>query len=123
MTINRQRIGKLGEAEARRRLEQEGYVIQAANWRSRFGELDLVACHGERLVFIEVRSRSTVSEGRYGTASESVDWKKQRQVRSLAQAYMMATNQRDAAIRFDVITVTIGVDDSIQSYRHFEAAF
>ncbi|RIX51841.1 YraN family protein [Paenibacillus nanensis] len=123
MSVNRQRLGKLGEAEARRRLEQEGYIIQAVNWRSRFGELDLVAQHGERLVFIEVRARSAASGGRYGTAAESVDFKKQRQVRSLAQAYMAATNQRDAAIRFDVITLTIGLDGTIQAYSHYEAAF
>lgn len=123
MTINRQRLGKVGEAEARRRLELEGYTIQAANWRSRFGELDLVARFGDRLIFIEVRARSAASEGRYGTAAESVDYKKQRQVRSVAQSYMAATNQREAATRFDVIAVTIGTDDKIQFYRHYEGAF
>lgn len=123
MTINRQRLGKLGEAEARRRLELEGYTIQAVNWRSKLGELDLVAQLGERLIFIEVRARSAASEGRYGTAAESVDYRKQRQVRNVAQAYMAATNQRDAATRFDVIAVSIGMNDAIESYRHYEAAF
>ncbi|MFF2888058.1 YraN family protein [Paenibacillus sp. NPDC057967] len=123
MSANRLRIGRIGEAEAKRRLELGGYVILAVNWRRRQGELDLVARDGERIVFVEVRSRSAASSGRYGTAAESVDPRKQRQVRMLAQKYMQLTNRHDAAMRFDVIAVTIGADDTIAEYRHYEAAF
>lgn len=123
MTVNRKRLGSLGEAEALRRLEMQGYHILETNWRSRAGELDLIARDGDRLVFIEVRARSAVSAGRFGTAAESVDARKQMQVRSVAQAYLGMTKQRDAFVRFDVIAVTIGPDDDIQDYRHYEAAF
>ncbi|REK76491.1 YraN family protein [Paenibacillus paeoniae] len=123
MSVNRQRLGRIGEAEARRRLELLGYVILVANWRTRHGELDVVAVDGERLVFVEVRSRSAVSGGRYGTAAESVDPRKQRQVRLLAQSYMHFTNRYDASVRFDVIAVTIGEEDNITDYRHYKAAF
>lgn len=123
MSVNRQHIGRIGEAEARRRLVQGGYTILAANWRTKQGELDLVARSGERIIFIEVRSRSAASNGRFGTAAESVDPRKQRQVRLLAQKYLQLTHQFDAPIRFDVIAITINADDSIADYKHYEAAF
>lgn len=123
MTDNRKRLGVVGEAEARRRLEMDGYQILEANWRSRAGELDLIARDGDRLVFVEVRARSAASAGRFGTAAESVDARKQKQVRSVAQSYLGNTKQRDVFIRFDVIAVTIGPDDEIQDYKHYEAAF
>lgn len=123
MSVNRQHIGRIGEVEARRRLVQGGYTILAANWRTRQGEIDLVARSGERIIFVEVRSRSTASSGRFGTAAESVDPRKQRQVRLLAQKYLQLTNRFDAPIRFDVIAITINADETIADYKHYEAAF
>ncbi|MBH5316659.1 YraN family protein [Paenibacillus sp. GSMTC-2017] len=123
MTIDRQRIGKLGELEACRRLIDAGYSIKETNWRSRRGELDIIATIGDKLVFFEVRTRGAVSVGRFGSAAESVDYRKQQQVRAIAQTYMQYTKQQDAPIRFDVITILIGADDVIHEYRHYEAAF
>ncbi|MFD0587846.1 YraN family protein [Paenibacillus sp. GCM10027627] len=123
MSAERQRLGQMGEEEARRRLEQSGYQLLAANWRSRLGELDLIAEHGDRIVFIEVRARSAASLARYGTAAESVDFRKQRQVRQLAQLYLKAVNQAEAAIRFDVIAVTFGLDGAVEEYKHVQSAF
>lgn len=123
MTNNRKRLGMLGEAEARRRLELEGYTIQAANWRSKLGELDLVVCCGDRLIFVEVRARSTSSIGRYGMAVESVNARKQRQVRLVAQMYMHMTKQLNASIRFDVIAMNIEPDNTVHNYQHYKAAF
>ncbi|MCR2804995.1 YraN family protein [Paenibacillus soyae] len=123
MADSRRRLGSAGEAEARRRLETQGYHILEANWRSRAGELDLIARDGDRLVFIEVRARSAASSGRFGTAAESVDARKQMQVRSVAQSYLAKTMQRDAFIRFDVIAVTIDASGVVQEYKHYEAAF
>ncbi|MEK3882118.1 YraN family protein [Paenibacillus sp. PL2-23] len=123
MTVNRKRLGALGEAEASRRLALQGYEILETNWRSRLGELDLIAREGGRLVFIEVRARSAGSVGRFGTAAESVDARKQNKLRSVAAAYLTMTRQRDAFVRFDVIAVTIGEDDRIEAYTHYEAAF
>lgn len=123
MSANRQRIGRAGEAEARRRLESQGYNILAANWRTKQGEIDLIARDGHRLVFIEVRSRSSASGAKYGTPAESVDLRKKRRLRLLAQKYMQLTSQQHASVRFDVIAVTIGDEDDITDYKHYEAAF
>ncbi|GKU78609.1 YraN family protein [Paenibacillus sp. L3-i20] len=123
MSTNKQRIGKLGEEEACRRLMEAGYTIREMNWRSRRGELDIVAARGEKLIFIEVRTRGATSAGRFGSAAESVDYRKQQQVRVIAQSYLQYIKRFDTPIQFDVIAILVGEDDVIQEYRHYEAAF
>jgi putative endonuclease len=73
----------------------------AANWRTRFGELDLIARQGSTLVFVEVRTR-TVSG--LGTAGESVGPAKQRQLRLMAEQYLQR-HAPEASARIDVVTI------------------
>lgn len=123
MTTERQRIGKVGEAEAARRLKLAGNEILALNWRCRSGEVDIVAREGDTIIFVEVRSRGSASGQRFGTAAESVDYRKQMKVRAVSQIYLRQYRLHDAPVRFDVIAITIGQDGSIEAYRHYKAAF
>lgn len=123
MTTERLIIGKLGEEEAERRLRLSGYEILARNWRCRSGEIDIIARNGECIVFVEVRSRSKASGSRFGTAAESVDYRKQAKVRIVAQMYLSRNRMPEARIRFDVITVTVDTSNEIHDYRHYESAF
>ena len=59
--MNRQQTGRLGEKLARRHLESLGFKIVDSNYRTRWGEIDLVAEKNEELVFVEVRTRRTRS--------------------------------------------------------------
>lgn len=113
--------GKLGEAAAEAYLLDAGYTIEERNWRCRSGELDLIVCGEDRLVFVEVRTRR--SGGRFGTAAESVDWRKQKQVAETAQVYLKLTRQLGRSIRFDVIAITLEHDDAISELKHIIAAF
>ena len=121
MTNDRLRLGRLGEQAACARLLEAGYMIKHCNWRCRSGEIDIIAEQAGRLVFIEVRTR--MQGGKFGTAAESVDRRKQLKVRATAQVYMQAVKRSDAAVRFDVIAIEMGLGDSIQEYKHYEAAF
>ncbi|WP_338555899.1 YraN family protein [Paenibacillus sp. KS-LC4] len=113
--------GKLGEAAAEAYLLTAGYTFVERNWRCRSGELDLIM-HGEdKLVIVEVRTRR--SGGRFGIAAESVDWRKQKQVRETAQVYLKLTGQLEQSIRFDVIAITLEHDDAIHELKHIIAAF
>ncbi|WP_141500825.1 YraN family protein [Paenibacillus luteus] len=118
----RKQIGRLGEDAACNYLDQAGYAIITRNWRCRSGEIDIIAeCEG-RLVFVEVRTRR--AGGRFGTAAESVDRRKQQKVRDIAQVYLRNVHLQNAAIRFDVITVMINrIDETITECKHYEAAF
>ncbi|MEK5031680.1 YraN family protein [Paenibacillus sp. FSL R7-0302] len=120
-TYTRQEKGAAAEQAARMYLTSRGYLIRDYNWRCRSGELDIIAEYEGALVFIEVRSRSgsTVQ----GTAEESVDAHKIRQVRETARVYLHMQGLQPAAIAFDVIAVQLQPDLSIASLRHLREAF
>ena len=73
----------------------------AVNWRTRFGELDLIARDGQTVVFVEVRTRTGTG---FGSAGESVGPAKQRQLRLMAEQYLQR-HAPDAPARIDVVTV------------------
>lgn len=122
MTLSRQQLGKLGEDAACGMLEAAAYRIIERNWRCRSGEIDIIAEHGGRTVFVEVRSRRP-GAGHFGTAAESVDIRKQMQVRSTALVYMRSAGLLDSPVRFDVIAVAVRADGSIVESKHYEGAF
>jgi putative endonuclease len=99
--------GLLGERAALFELRRRSYIIVAHRWTSARlrGDVDLIAWHGDRLCFIEVKTRTA----RDLTPAESaVDEDKRRMLRSLARAYLRAFPERERPtipIRFDVISV------------------
>jgi putative endonuclease len=119
----KQETGKLGEQAAFRYLEAEGYEVIVCNWRCRSGEIDIIARQEERIVFVEVRTRR--AGGKFGTAAESVDYRKQRKIRDTAQVYLRSIGRQAAAIRFDVITVLLTAEQGEPGVtcRHYPAAF
>jgi putative endonuclease len=119
--FSRKLKGAAAEQAAALYLSSQGYVILEANWRCRSGELDLIAEHGDALVFIEVRSRS--GSPLQGTPEESVDIRKIRQVRNTAEVYLHMKGQEDRRISFDVISVQLNEDLSIAGLRHIREAF
>ena len=118
----RKQTGMYGEAAALDYLTNEGYTIRERNWRCRSGEIDIIAEHEGRIIFVEVRSKTL--GGRYGTAAESVDRRKQQKVRDTAQVYLRSGSRSDASIRFDVIAITISrMDETIVECKHYKGAF
>ena len=93
--------GDEGEDRAARFLERHGLAIAARNFRTRMGEIDLVAWDGEELVFVEVRSRASA---RFLDPAESVDWHKQRRIIAAARQYLALT-RLEARCRFDVVAL------------------
>jgi putative endonuclease len=116
----RQHLGRLGEQLAAEHLERLGYVIVARNHRTRFGELDLVACDGGTLVFCEVKTR----RGR-GQPWDALHEAKRVQVRRMARAYLTEVTDRPrvAALRFDAIGVCIDAHGRLTRLDHLEDAF
>ena len=103
------RVGLRGESLASRRLRRSGFAILERNWRSRAGELDIIARRGGLVVFLEVKTRQARFSGRYSPLS-AVDHLKRRQVRRTARAYLRGSwrilrRYRIHSIRFDVIAV------------------
>jgi putative endonuclease len=108
MTVDRQAFGKSGEDLAVSTLEARGYAILARRYRTRHGEIDIVARDGETLVFVEVKARATAE---FGTAAEAVTERKQRKLASMASEYLTRNRVTDTACRFDVVAID-GVGDN-----------
>jgi putative endonuclease len=102
MTRQRQRLGKSGEDLAVAELERRGYAILARRYRTRHGEIDVVARDGDTIVFIEVKTRTSAE---FGTAAEAVTPYKQRRLVSMAGDYVTRQRLLDRPCRFDVIAV------------------
>ncbi len=111
------KTGLIGEIRASRYLRRKGYDICAANYRSKGGEIDIIALDGYFLCFIEVKTRH---EGGYFPPSAAVDYKKEENVRSAAAAYMSATKLQ-MPMRFDIIEVILCEDT--YRVRHIKNAF
>lgn len=103
MTLARQALGLQGEELACRELRRRGYRILARRYRTRTGELDIVARHGEWVVFVEVKARQ---DGRFGDPEESVTVQKQRRLITMASDYLMRHNLTNAPCRFDVVGIS-----------------
>lgn len=122
MVDDRKFKGKVAEDVAAYYLQQQGYQLIERNWRCRTGELDIIAVpeHEKTIVIIEVRSRSSDS---YGTAAESVDWRKQSQIRETAAVYAHHHHYSELAFRYDVITVRLNKDYEAVNLEHWIEAF
>ena len=100
----RQAMGKRGEDLACAELEKRGYVIVDRRFRTRCGELDIVARDGGVLVFVEVKARSG---GNFGTPFESVTWKKRQRLSQMAASYLCVKRlSAVVACRFDVVSIS-----------------
>jgi len=112
-------LGRSGEDIACRYLLGRGYEILARGFRMFRGEIDIVARDGETIVFVEVKARADESHGR---PEESVTPGKQRQIRRIAQGYLVGHPSPGVDCRFDVIAILFrGPDDD--RLEHFVDAF
>ncbi|MEP7117961.1 MAG: YraN family protein [Acidobacteriota bacterium] len=104
MTHARQALGLEGETRACRALEARGYRVLQRRYRTRYGELDIVARHDQTVVFVEVKARS----GRaFGDPAAAVTTEKQRRLVAMATDYLTRHGLARAAVRFDVVSVTV----------------
>jgi len=98
----RQELGKSGENLACAELERRGYAILERRYRTRFGEIDVIARDGDTIVFVEVKARMGEEFG--GGAAAITRWK-QRRVAQMAVDYLSRHRLHNGPCRFDVVTV------------------
>jgi putative endonuclease len=116
--------GAAGEQAAAELLAALGYQVIQRNFRTRFGELDIVAVDGDCLVFCEVRTR--VGRGRLPAALESIGPGKQMQLRKMAHEWFSLSaveRPRTRAVRFDAIAVAVTAGGQTLAIEHVIDAF
>ncbi len=113
--------GRWGEVLAAEYLRKRRYEIVAVNYRSRFGEIDLIARNKKYLVFVEVKLRKSAQ---FAEAMEFVDAKKQARIRTTAELYL-SEFETNLQPRFDVIEIYApdGPATERPKLHHLEDAF
>lgn len=101
--------GDIGEEIARRELERLGYSILERNFRTKQGEVDIIARQDNILVMVEVKTRQS---SRFGEAEEAVDGVKARKIALAASAYMQKNPRlAELPVRLDVVAITLNGDE------------
>lgn len=113
--------GAWGEALAAQYLQKKRYKIIATNYRTRFGEIDLITANRNFLVFVEVKLRKS---DKFASAFEYVDVRKQERLRTTAGIYL-SQYPTDLQPRFDVIEIYApqGTETIKPQIHHMEDAF
>lgn len=117
---HKQELGKKGENIASSYLKGKGYRILERNWIFEKVELDIIAEKDEKLIFIEVKTRSSDV---YGNPEDAVNAQKQENILKAAEAYV-EENEIDKEIMFDIISIIIQgnkerlyhIEDAISPY-------
>ena len=119
----RHQLGSAGEQLAAEHLARRGFGIVERNYRTRWGELDIVAFDGRTLAFCEVKTRR--AGGSRGGALEAVGPAKRAQVRRMASSWLSERRDRPhaAVLRFDAIGVTFDAAGRLVALEHLEGAF
>ena len=107
MLNQKQQFGKESEAIAVSHLKKNGYRILERNYRSKLGEIDIIAKDKGTLVFVEVKAKRS---DRFGNPKEAVTLKKQRKISQVALYYLNDTNQNRSKARFDVVAISLMQD-------------
>ena len=127
----RRRTGRRGEQVAAKLLQRQGYVVLERNFRTREGEIDLIAARAGTLVFCEVKALVARAGGpSAGPASplEAVGPAKRVQVRRVARVWLAAQGEqgrrsRWGALRFDVVGVLLSPGGELVRVDHVAGAF
>ena len=114
-------MGAWGEALAAEYLRKKHYTIVATNFRTRMGEIDLIAANRRFLVFVEVKLRKNAD---FAMAREYVDYRKQERIKSTALLYLSAHPTR-LQPRFDIVEIYApeGLETRRPEINHLEDAF
>jgi putative endonuclease len=110
--------GKIGEQLATEYLQTKDYMIIERNWRYNRAEIDIIAKKGRSIIFVEVKTRSSLA---FGTPASFVSARKERFMMQAASVYAHETNH-DWEIRFDIIAILLKKNHAPE-ITHFEDAF
>jgi putative endonuclease len=112
----RQSLGKLGEDLACAELARRGYAILERRYRTKYGEIDIVARESGAVVFVEVKARAG---DEFGGAAAAVTMGKQQRIGRMAADFVARRHLADQPCRFDVVTVDFAsAPPRVEVYTH-----
>ena len=120
MERKRKRLGKKGERIAAGYLKKKGLRILEKNYSCEVGEVDLIAAQGDEIIFVEVKTRSSIE---FGWPEDAVDKKKQKRIHRTAHYYLGHFSMPEPSIRFDIISILENPDTGKYDISHIVNAF
>lgn len=117
--MNHLSLGKAGEQLAVDYLHRQGYQIIERNFRTRNGEIDIIAKQASFLVFVEVKTRRSLQ---YGQPAEAVTYRKQQKLIQTALLYLQESPLAATGYRFDVMEIFIDANNN-PHFHHIPNAF
>ena len=111
MSLLTKLLGKEGEDRAARFLMKQGYRIIERNYRTRSGEIDLIALHEGAVVFIEVKTRTSNA---FGAPELAVNPRKQQRMVKAALGYIKYNKLHQVPCRFDVVAITATAEKEVE---------
>ena len=94
--------GNIGEVLSVNFLKKQGYKILSINFKTKFGEIDIIAQDKDTIVFVEVKRRETL---KFGRPIEAIDYRKELKIKRVAEYYLKKTKIYEVNVRFDVIEI------------------
>ena len=119
MPSDRSLLGSRGEQIAAKFLTDKGYLLLEANYRCRWGEVDLVARDGKCTVFVEVRTRRTAT---FGGPEESITKRKAQRLVTTAQTYLSEHGSKYVNWRIDLVSIKLDQRGKLQPVEHLMSA-
>lgn len=113
-------LGKIGEEIAVKFLKRKGYSILRKNWRCLVGEIDIVAQEKDFLVFVEIKTRKSIS---FGPGYLAVNSYKQFKLIKLAHVYLKRYGLSDKPCRIDVVSIDVDKNHAVKDIELIKDAF
>jgi putative endonuclease len=117
--MKRKETGTIGENIAANYLSKRGYKIRERNYRTREGEIDIIAEKDGTLVFVEVRTKTS---RRFGTAEESITERKKKRLIALAETYLSDCGEQPAFCRIDIVAIDLNAKGELLRLNLIENA-
>ena len=108
-------LGRIGESRAQEMLIKRGMKIIDRNWRSRYGEVDIIAKDGDVVVFVEVKTKSS---GKFGEPWEMVGAWKREQVKRMGEMWCQEY-EWEGSVRMDVIGLIIDPKGNVEDEQYY----
>jgi putative endonuclease len=112
-----QSVGRIGEQLAQQYLISLGYTIKECNYRSRLGEIDIIAMKDSKLHFCEVKTRIG---DLHGKPYEAVTYRKLLHIRRVAQAYLLQNSIKNSKLSLQVISIVLFPNKTVKQIKMYE---
>ena len=119
MNSYRSKIGKNGETIAENFLKKRGFFILEKNYKTPFGEIDIIAKNGTEIVFFEVKTR--VSE-KFGTPLEAINTEKKKHILKNCLYFIKKNRQENQPCRIDAIGIKLNAKGDLEILKHVRNA-